>query len=591
MESGTLITQKYRLKQKIGDGATSEVWEAAHVQTARPVAIKLILRTSEVFRHRLLREARLCGEISHRNVIEVLDAGQMEDGGAYLVMPLLRGETLANLIARQFRIEVPTAAQIGRDIARALAAAHAKTIIHRDLKPANIFMHNESGGDGAVVKVLDFGIGKNLSAEESMATIAGGMLGSPAYMSPEQVRCDPNVDHRTDIWSLGVMLFEMISGRRPFEGATAKEVVGKIARGEVPQLSRYIRHIDPSLEALVWRCMQVDRELRANSADELAKMLDGFAGAGESMTSAPPPTEDNGPSSVNAEEVDDDAGPTLKFQPNHAKAMRAAAMHDADEAPTSVAGLAPNALSTPLPSVTPSIPSSGGQLPRPPGFVPQQSTLKMNPKHLEVLAKGNTPKEQGPRGTIKLKPNDVPPSLAAARASRDSRGTLPFTAETPLAGSRAVVTTNVPLSLPQTAAPPVLGPEVRTKLSMQPAWNVNEEEMRAQRLRMAVAVGAIAAVLMVLVVLGGYSLVSGDRANENNGRIEAKPGMPKLEPRAVESAGKSGEAVAAPTGSAASPAGPMKGGKESPVPRPTPIKAKPSRGGNRKAPKIKDIQF
>ncbi len=558
MESGTLITQKYRLKQKIGDGATSEVWEAAHVQTARPVAIKLILQPSDVFRHRLLREARLCGELSHRNVIEVLDAGQLEDGGAYLVMPLLHGETLANLIARQFRIEVPTAAQIGRDIARALAAAHAKTIIHRDLKPANIFLHNESGGDGTVVKVLDFGIGKNLSAEESMATIAGGMLGSPAYMSPEQLRCDPKVDHRTDIWSLGIVLFEMISGRRPFEGATPKEVVGKIARGEVPKLSRYIRNINPSLEALVWRCMQVDRELRVNSAEELAKMLDGFAGAGESMTSAPPPTEDNGPSSVNAEEVDDDAGPTLKFQPNHAKAMRAAVMHDADEAPTSVAGLAPNALSTPLPSVTQGIPSSGGQLPRPPGFVPQQSTVKISPKHLEVLAKGNALNEQGPRGTIKLKPNDVPPSRAAALSAQDSRGTLPFPTETPLVESGAVVTTNV-----------------------------NEEEMRAQRLRMAVVVGTIAAVVMVLVVLGGYSLVSGGGGNENNGRTEAKTGMPKLGPITVESAAKSGETVAAPAGSAASSGGQVKGRKESPIPRPKPINAKPSGSGNRKAPPIR----
>ncbi len=290
MESGSLIGQKYRLKQKIGDGATCEVWEAAHAQTARAVAIKLILRPNEVFRHRLLREARICGEISHRNVIEVLDAGQLDNGDPYLVMPLLQGETLAALLERQFRLDVPLAAQIGRDVARALSAAHEKSIIHRDLKPANIFLHNEPGAEGAVVKVLDFGIGKNLSVEESVATVAGGLMGSPAYMSPEQVRCDPNVDHRTDLWSLGVVLFEMLTGKRPFEGSSAAEVIAKIARGEVPKLSRFVRNVDASLEALVWHCMQVDREKRAKSAGDIAKILDGFTSAGESsrvMTELP----------------------------------------------------------------------------------------------------------------------------------------------------------------------------------------------------------------------------------------------------------------------------------------------------------------
>jgi serine/threonine-protein kinase len=281
MAAGSLIGGKYRLTRKIGEGAMGVVWAAVNELTAREVAIKLISKSTADLRLRLLREAKACGSLTHRNIIEVLDLGQNDNGDPFLVMPLLQGETLAELLARQYRLDVPVAAQIGRDVARALAVAHAASIIHRDLKPANIFLHQEPGTEGLVVKVLDFGVSKNLSAQESMATIAGGVVGSPAYMSPEQIKVVRDIDHRTDIWSLGVVLFEMFCGRRPFQGES-QEVIAKVLKGDVPRVSRFARNIDPALDALVMHCLQPDRDRRMRSAADLAKILSGYTGSNES---------------------------------------------------------------------------------------------------------------------------------------------------------------------------------------------------------------------------------------------------------------------------------------------------------------------
>lgn len=572
MESGSLIGQKYRLKQKIGDGATCEVWEAAHAQTARAVAIKLILRSTEVFRHRLLREARICGEISHRNVIEVLDAGQLDNGDPYLVMPLLQGETLAALLERQFRLDVAMAAQIGRDVARALGAAHAKSIIHRDLKPANIFLHNEPGGEGAVVKVLDFGIGKNLSVEESVATVVGGLMGSPAYMSPEQVRCDPNVDHQTDIWSLGVVLFEMLTGKRPFEGSSAAEVVAKIARGEVPKLSRFVRNVDASLEALVWHCMQVDRERRAKSAGDIAKILDGFTSAGESsrvMTELPSRDGLSSPglggerrSSVEISAVlgqgagAEDA--TLKFGPAHLAGRESSA----------------------------------------PGFVPQGTTEKLDPSHFMGMARGGA---AGARGTMRMA-NDA--RLTSPVLNAGPRGTMKLESQAkeearaglgsgswaaPVATGGAVdtgigavgVTTSVPASMAAPVAP-VSGPGMMSldggaRVSGMPYSGDGrymgaggEEAERTKKLKMAVIAGVGAALAVVVLGLAGFSLIRGSGAGKEapvDAGVEAGAvGSGEAPKPMVEPTGMGSADAAMPT-----PTVETKAARPPPAPRPPPV--------------------
>ncbi|WP_437977171.1 protein kinase [Sorangium sp. So ce295] len=287
LASGVLIDRKYRLLRQIGEGAMGVVWAAVNVATAREVALKLIHRPETEFRLRLQREARNCGALRHRNVIDIYDMGETEAGEPFLVMQLLTGETVAELLARRRRLDPPVAASIGRDVARGLAAAHAMHIIHRDLKPANIFLHREPDMDEPVVKVLDFGVAKNLSVNDGLHTVQGGAVGSPLYMSPEQVRAEPNVDHRADIWALGVVLFEMLTGMRPFQG-DAQAVFMGILTGEIPTVSKYLRRVDQGLVDLIARCMRRERADRIGSAAEVAALLDRYAerGAGPGRDAA-----------------------------------------------------------------------------------------------------------------------------------------------------------------------------------------------------------------------------------------------------------------------------------------------------------------
>jgi eukaryotic-like serine/threonine-protein kinase len=283
-----LIAGKYRLERPIGKGAMGVVWDATHEGTFRQVAIKLILEPTEDLRVRLVREARAYGVLRHRNIVEILDMGQTDEGDPFLVMQFLVGETLADRLSRKRRLGVPEAARIARDVARALTAAHAAGIVHRDLKPANIFLHEEPGEDLTVVKVIDFGVSKNLLAADGLSTVAGGMVGSPAYMSPEQAAAGTHgpIDHRADLWSLGVVLFEMLTGVRPLQG-DANTVVAQIGAGEIPLVTSFVRTVDPNLANLVARCLDRDLARRVGSAADLAVQLQAFTSASMGSGSSP----------------------------------------------------------------------------------------------------------------------------------------------------------------------------------------------------------------------------------------------------------------------------------------------------------------
>jgi serine/threonine protein kinase len=317
MTPGNIIGGRYRLVRQLGEGAMGVVWAAVNELTSGEVALKLILRSTEDLRLRLLREARVCGGLKHRNVIEVHDVGQTEEGDPFLVMQLLSGETLAEHLKRLRRLDPPVAAQIARDVARALAAAHAAGVIHRDLKPANIFLHHEAGVDGATVKVLDFGVSKSLAMLDGLVTIDGGAIGSPAYMSPEQARADRTLDYQTDIWSLGVVLFELLTGVRPFLG-DSNQVIPKIILGDIPLVSRHVRLVDPVLVSLVSRCLERDRSRRIGSATELAELLQRHVSPTQSNPGESIPAEELDAITEYPEESDESEAPTIALDPKKA---------------------------------------------------------------------------------------------------------------------------------------------------------------------------------------------------------------------------------------------------------------------------------
>jgi eukaryotic-like serine/threonine-protein kinase len=277
MEAGQTIAGKYRLNRLIGTGGMATVWSAMNIFTEREFAIKFMLpqvaRTPEAAR-RFLLEAKVSARINHPNIIEVIDVGQAEDGSLFLVMELLTGQSLDVAIHRQ---SPPMAlfefAAIMLDVAKALAAAHKSGVVHRDLKPTNIFLHKDREGN-AVAKILDFGVSKILEEEKSTSlTIAGTVLGSPLYMSPEQAMGAPGIDGRTDIFAFGSILFEALSGRRAFDGVNFNALIVAIATQQPAKIDDCAPQTPESLRSLVRECLVTDKNQRIATFDIVVDRL------------------------------------------------------------------------------------------------------------------------------------------------------------------------------------------------------------------------------------------------------------------------------------------------------------------------------
>ncbi|XYI00429.1 protein kinase domain-containing protein [Sorangium sp. So ce1128] len=283
---GMLLARKYRLSRKIGQGAMGVVWAASNEATGREVALKVIARPDPSLRKRLLHEAQSCGALQHPNIVDVIDVARTESGEPCMIMELLVGESVAALLEARRRLDAPLAARIAHDVAGALAAAHAVQIVHRDLKPANVFLHRPPEASDFVVKVLDFGVAKNLADARGVTSTLDAAVGSPFYMSPEQVRADRDIDPRADLWALGVVLFEMLTGVRPFQGE-GPQLLSQILEGEIPKVSRYVRRVDERLVRIVDRCLRRERGERFGSAEEVAGELAAFVVRGGGVGGLP----------------------------------------------------------------------------------------------------------------------------------------------------------------------------------------------------------------------------------------------------------------------------------------------------------------
>ncbi len=237
IEPGTIVAERYEVICRIGEGGMGEVYEARHVEIGKRVAIKFLSRDfagDEQTTKRFHQEARIAGNLGQENICEVTDYGRTDDGLPFIVMELLEGETLAEVIRRDGALPTQRALAILHQVLAAIEEAHAHGILHRDLKPENVFLARRKQGE--VVKLLDFGISKIVEpgGERMSLTKTGAMVGTPFYMSPEHVRGLKDVDHRTDIYSCGVMLYEMVTGRRPFDGTSFNEVMFKIVEEPFP---------------------------------------------------------------------------------------------------------------------------------------------------------------------------------------------------------------------------------------------------------------------------------------------------------------------------------------------------------------------
>ena len=286
-EIGSIVADKFRIERVLAEGGMGLVVAATHIQLEQTVALKFFrgdLRSSGEPLLRFMREAKAAAQIKSEYVARVLDVGVTDDGTPYMVMEYLEGEGLEKVVARG-PLPVPSAVEYAIQACEGLAEAHARGIVHRDIKPSNLFLTERSPG-WRTIKILDFGISKvSLAQASNITTNLNLVMGTPCYMSPEQFQSAAGVDQRTDIWSLGSTLFEMLAGRPPFDpGLPLLALAESIVKREPPPLRELRPDVPQELVDAISRAMAKDRERRFPSAAGLAIALLPFAPGRASAT-------------------------------------------------------------------------------------------------------------------------------------------------------------------------------------------------------------------------------------------------------------------------------------------------------------------
>jgi serine/threonine protein kinase len=272
---GAEVDGRYRLAEIIGEGGVGSVWRAEHLMLGSPVAVKVLSAHAEAddeSRARFLREAKASAALRGSNVVQLLDFG-VDDETPFLVMELLEGENLQQRLDRLRGLDPLHTAWMLDQVAQTVGKAHKLGILHRDLKPANIFLAND--GDVETPKLLDFGLAKLISSTGIpgiTTTSAGVVLGTPFYMSPEQIRGGKTADHRSDLWSLSVIAYECITGRRPFSSTSLGDLVLSICQDPIAPPSE-IGPVPPGFDEWFARGTERDKQARFQSATEWADSL------------------------------------------------------------------------------------------------------------------------------------------------------------------------------------------------------------------------------------------------------------------------------------------------------------------------------
>jgi serine/threonine-protein kinase len=313
VQEGDVLAGKYRIERVLGVGGMGVVVAATHLQLEQKVAIKFLLETAlenQESVRRFLREAKAAVRLKSQHVAKVIDVGTLENGAPYMVMEFLEGSDLGHRARETGALPVEQAVGFVLQACEAVAEAHSLGIVHRDLKPANLFVTRSVGG-APLIKVLDFGISKTIDTSEMSLTRTTSVMGSPLYMSPEQMRSSKNVDVRSDIWSIGVILYELLTGAVPFEADAVPELCLKVVQDPaVPPVERRA-DVPEALSQAVLRCLEKSPAARFQNVAELAAALEPFAppdmrGAAERIASvlkvaaphsippSPPPPEASG---------------------------------------------------------------------------------------------------------------------------------------------------------------------------------------------------------------------------------------------------------------------------------------------------------
>ncbi|MEZ4307696.1 MAG: protein kinase [Polyangiaceae bacterium] len=380
LTSGQLLLDRYRLDRRLGEGGMSVVWAGTHVVTGKQVALKLLKSEAsgdEATRRRMLREARAACAVVHRNVVQIHDVLELPSGAPVLVMDLLSGESLRDRLQRRRTLSVSETATLLVPVVSAAGTAHAAGVIHRDLKPDNIHLAEEDGD--LCVKVLDFGIAKlvetgNNASQINALTNTGTMLGTPYYMAPEQILGEP-IDHRIDIWALGVILYECLAGERPTEAENIGKILKRVLTNEIEPLTARCPQLPREVTTLVDRMLSQNAASRP-SMREIGETLTPFAN-GVTLGSFGPPTL-----AADPDITEDRPAPPPRKKP----APPPAAAPPSSPRPSSPA--APTISRRGAPTPTPPLPRTQTSLLLPPRTIPlpPPETIPLPPPETSPLA-------------------------------------------------------------------------------------------------------------------------------------------------------------------------------------------------------------